>query len=197
MWGPRNRTDYSDYGGTLYFEKTGAVDEQGAGGNTIADTATLVNTGSGYMMWGNSAADSFMVRLNLTNSGTRGIYVGNNQPNHYVGGDIIGTNTGTGTSTWIYVVNGATSTMAIDGDVFLSNTSSATTTQIGMALGGDATIGGDLTMLNYGPGATAYGYTSNSASASITVGGVTRIEKWGQRNHPSILLRKQWRFCGR
>jgi len=186
--GPRNRTDYSDYGGTHYFEKTGAVDEQGAGGNTIADTATLVNTGSGYMMWGNSAADSFMVRLNLTNSGTRGIYVGNNQPNHYVGGDIIGTNTGTGTSTWIYVVNGATSTMAIDGDVFLSNTSSATTTQIGMALGGDATIGGDLTMLNYGPGATAYGYTSNSASASITVGGVTRIENGGSgTTHRSYL----------
>lgn len=181
--GPRNRSDYSDYGGTLYFEKSGATDEQGAGGNTIAGNTTLVCSGSDYMMWGNTAADSFMLDLTLTNTGGEGIYVANNGAGHYVGGNLSGSNTANGINTFIILANGSTSDITIDGNVSLNNNGVGTTSQVYIGNSGSASIGGNLTIDNISNATNTYAVLANASTSTVNITGVTKLTNTGTGNN--------------
>lgn len=173
--GPRNRTDYTDFGGNLTFEKSGGTDESSVGGNRVAGNADITCSSSGYLQWGSTLADSVIGNLTLTNTGSRGIYFAGAGSDHYVGGDITGTNTGTGTSTWIYLANGSTASLQVDGDVSLSGAAPSTTNTLVIGNSGDMTIGGDVTLTNEGTSTTSYGYIANGSTSNVSIGGVTRL----------------------
>ncbi|MEZ4721504.1 MAG: hypothetical protein R2813_06455 [Flavobacteriales bacterium] len=180
--GPRNRTQDSDYGGSLDFQKSGSTDDQSNGGNVVAGTATLINSGSDYMMWGTSTADSFMVDLILQNTGGEGIYVATNGAGHYVGGNVTGSNTGSGSTTWIYVSNGSTASVQIDGDVSIINNGTGTTSQVYVGNSGSATIAGGVEVFNMASATNSYAYIGAGTSSSVSIGGVTRLENSGTGN---------------
>lgn len=173
--GPRNRTDYTDFGGDLFFGKTGATDESSSGGNHVGGNATLDCSGSGYLLWGSTAADSVIGNLTLTHSGTRGIYFAGANTNHYVGGSISGTNTGTGSSTWIYLSNASTATLQVDGNVELDGIATSSTNALMIGNSGSLTIDGDVRLTNEATSATSQAYIANGASSSVSIGGVTRL----------------------
>lgn len=173
---PRNRTDYSTYNGTLYFEKTGASDDPGAGGNVVDDTATIVNTGSDYIMWGNSAADTFRSEVIINNSSTNdGIYLAYNTAGNYVGGSITGSNTGSASSTFIYLANQTNAELTVDGNVSLINDGSGTSSQTIIGNSGDMTIGGNVFLNNSSDATNSNAYIANNTSSSVSIGGVTTI----------------------
>jgi len=179
LTGPRNRTDDSDFGGDAYIEKTGSTDDQSSGGSTVAGDLTLVNSGTDYLMWGNSAADSVLGDLTMTVTGSEGIYYAQNQPNHYVGGNVTGSITGAGANTWVYLSSGSSSSLQIDGDVSLSNTSTGTTSQLLIGNAGDVTIGGDVDLLSNSSSTNAYGYIANGSASTVDIGGRLRVENGG------------------
>jgi hypothetical protein len=93
------------YNGAAYLEKNGASNNAGTGGNTFNGVTTLVNSGSAYLLTGNTNPDTFNGDLTLTNTGASLIYVAHNVPGTQFNGNIaVNCSGGTG----IYFSNNAT-----------------------------------------------------------------------------------------
>ena len=110
---PQLILDGTIFRGTAYLEKTGATNNAGAGGNTFMGTTSIVNSGSNYLLTGNTNPDVFSGNLTVTNSGSDIIHLAYNTTNNQFNGNI--TFNSTGSSAAIYICNqaGATATMAI------------------------------------------------------------------------------------
>jgi hypothetical protein len=99
------------FNGTTYIEKTGAADNQGTGSNTFNGVATLVNSGTGGLISGNTSVDTFNNDLTLNNTGTSYISIADNSSGNVINGNItVSCTSGSG----IYFGNngGATVTLA-------------------------------------------------------------------------------------
>ena len=66
------------YNGTAYLEKTGTTNDDGTGGNIFALTATIVNSGSNYLLTGSTNPDTFNGTLILHNNGSSTIRLADN-----------------------------------------------------------------------------------------------------------------------
>jgi len=172
---PRNLTRGTLYNRTAYIEKTGAFDDQSLGGNTFTMNADFVNSGSGYLMMGNGTFDTYSANVTLSNTGTDHMYFAYNGAGHNVAGDLIGTNSPTGTTANILIGSGATSTLNIGGNVILTQNGSATTSYTYLGDQGDVTLDGTLTMINSGTGTTSSMYLANNTNSSVTIAGATSI----------------------
>lgn len=82
------------FNGITYLEKNGATANTGTGSNIFNGVTTLVNSGSGAFISGNSSSDSFNNDLNLTNTGSSYISVADNSAGNVFGGNITVNSTG-------------------------------------------------------------------------------------------------------
>ncbi|MBI3521373.1 MAG: hypothetical protein HY062_18690, partial [Bacteroidetes bacterium] len=157
----------STFNGTTDITKNGAANDQWTGGNTFASTATITNSGTGYILLGTSNPDIFNGDVTFTSSGSNYIAPSYNSTGNMFNGNITVNSTGTsigitfgpgalGTSTLA-----ATKTIQIGGAGFTSGYLILQRfTQLGSApisltlpvgsnylqIGPNSTIGGNLTV---------------------------------------------------
>ena len=172
---PRLSTRGTTYGGTTYFEKNGATDDQSVGGNTFTGNSEFVVSGSGYILLGNGSADVFGGDLTVTNSGTRHFYLAFNGAGNTIAGNLNMTNSGSGTSNYIYVSSASASTLTITGTVNLINSSSSTDGRIIFGDQGDVTCNSSFTIDQSGTGTTNQYQIANSATSEVIINGVARM----------------------
>lgn len=99
------------FNNTTYIEKNGASNNTGAGSNIFNGVTTLVNSGSGNFISGNTSNDIFNNDLTLTNSGAALISMADNSAGNIFNGNItVNSTAGNG----IYFANnsGASATLA-------------------------------------------------------------------------------------
>lgn len=120
------------YNGTTYIEKNGATNNVSTGGNQFNGTTSVVLTGSGYILTGNSSPDIFNGPLTITNTGSNFIYLAHNTPGNQFNNSITFNNTST------------------SGIVFCNNApATATLTNATMALGGGGFSSGSLRLIRF------------------------------------------------
>jgi len=185
---PRMNTNTTTYSGTSSLTKTGATDDQSAGGNTFTGNAILANTGSGYFLMGSGSPDTFGANVDLLNSGTRHMYLAYNSAGNTIGGDLTVTNNPTGTSGVVYLSTTSTSTLSITGNVVLTNSGSTASCLGYIGSDGDVTIGGNLTATNSASGTTGQIIVANGTASTVTIGGVTRLSNGGAGTNKYIYL---------
>jgi len=76
-------------GSTIYIEKNGAGADASTGNNTFQGTTTIVNSGSNYLLMGNSFPDTFNGDVTFTNTGSNYIYLAYNSTGNQFNGNII------------------------------------------------------------------------------------------------------------
>ncbi|MGE0773309.1 MAG: T9SS type A sorting domain-containing protein [Cyclobacteriaceae bacterium] len=182
------------YQGTASIEKTGAINDNGTGGNTFNAAATLVNSGSGYLRTAGTNPDIFNDQLTVTNTGTSLIYLahasagnefnGNIVLNATSGNGIYFSDNGAGSSTLA-----ATRTLSIGGSGFTSGELRIIRlTQLGTE-DTNLTLGGASSVLRAGPGTTFGGNVDFRSPQlyldGITVAGTSYLEKTGATNNAS------------
>ena len=107
------------YNGITYLEKTGATDNLSTGGNTFATTASIVNSGSGYL-W-TSGNNTFNGTTEITNSGSSSIALEFTNGGTY-NGDVTYSNIGTSSSI-LYAAHNSSS--AFNGNILVNSTGGA------------------------------------------------------------------------
>ncbi len=103
---PRLLLNGSTYKGTAYLEKNGNTDDAGSGGNVFESAATLVNSGSGYLLSANVNPDIFNSDVTVNNTGSNYIYLAHNVAGNQFNGNI--TLSSTGSSLGIRFSNNST-----------------------------------------------------------------------------------------
>ena len=71
---------------SLVLTKTGSSNDQSYGGNTFNGAVTMINTGTGYLLMGNNAADHFNADALFADSGSANIYVAHNSSGNVFAG---------------------------------------------------------------------------------------------------------------
>lgn len=186
--GPRIITRGTAYAGTAYLEKTGAVDDQSAGGNTFAGETEIANSGTRYILMGNGSPDTFNLNLTLNNTSSRHIYLGHNSAGNYIAGNLIGINAGTGTDNQIRLCEQAISSLTVDGNTSFTNSSSASSSGIYVGLNGDITLNGDLDINNSPTGASGLTYLANGSTSEVSIAGVTTVSNNGSSTTNRVIL---------
>lgn len=90
------------FAGTVNSTKTGSSNDASTGNNIFQNTATFINAGTGYLMFGNGNADQFNGAATFNNTGGNNIYVAYNSNNNIFNGLTTLNNTPSGTGL-IYV----------------------------------------------------------------------------------------------
>lgn len=178
------------YSGTSSLTKTGATDDRSAGGNTFTGDANLNNSGSGFFMMGNGNPDVFGADLNITNTGSRHIYLANNSTGNTIAGDFTVTNTGTGNSS-IFISDQPASTLAINGATTLINNGTGSNCRIFLGNQGDVTVGGDFSITSSPSGNEGFVYVGDDATSSVSIGGNTTVTNSGSNSSKRIYLGNQ------
>jgi len=166
------------YQGTTYIEKTGAVDDASAGGNTFMQDTELRNSGSGYFLMGNGSADVFQQNLIFRNTGTNRMYLAYSSIGNSITGDLTVINTGSGSNNDMFFANG-TSTLSIGGNTSITNSSTSSTASIYFPTDGTIVQTGNLSLVNSGLAATSQNVLANASSSSLTVHGTTSVQNMG------------------
>ena len=105
---PRLFLNGTAFNGTATLEKNGASNDAGTGGNIFGSTTTIVNSGSGYLLTGNTSADIFNGNLTVTNTGSSTIHLAYNTPGNQFNGNITFNSTlGSGGVYFANTANGA------------------------------------------------------------------------------------------
>lgn len=99
------------FNGTTYIEKNGATENTGAGSNIFNGVTTLVNSGSGNFISGNTSNDIFNNDLTLINSGTALISMAGNSAGNVFNGNIV-VNSSSGNGIYFGNGNGASASLA-------------------------------------------------------------------------------------
>lgn len=181
---PRLRTDGTNYQGTAYLEKSGAVaDDQSQGNNIFASDVTLVNSGGNYFMMGQTNPDIYGGNLNAINSGTDNLHVAYSSTGNTVAGDLILSSINNAGTTQF--CSSAASTLLVNGNTTITNTSSGATSTMYFPNGGSVTLGGSLDILQNASGATTNAYFANGASSSLIVNGNVQIQNNGSSSTTS------------
>lgn len=177
------------YNSTAYIQKNGGTNNTGAGGNIFNGTATLVNSGSGWLETATTTADTFNGDVTLTNTGSSLISMASATAGNTFNGNIVvncsagigirfANNTSTGAAT---LASGKTITVGTGfntGTLALQKITQSGTTSQSIALTGTATLilgpastfNGNVTFTS--PRILLNGSTYNG-TASITKNGTT------------------------
>ncbi|MFD1000739.1 T9SS type A sorting domain-containing protein [Ohtaekwangia kribbensis] len=183
------------YNGITYLEKTGATDNLSTGSNTFATTASIVNSGSGYV-W-TSGNNTFNGTTAITNSGSSSIALEFTNGGTY-NGDVTYSNIGTSSSI-IYAAHNSSS--AFNGNIVVNSTGGAgitfcgnTTASATLASGKTITTGatgfttGTLTLQRFTQtGSTAQTITF-TGNAALTVGPSTTFNGNATFTSPQVYL---------
>jgi hypothetical protein len=193
---PRVFVDGCTFNGTATLTKSGASNDDGAGGNIFNSTATIANNGTGYFLTGNTNADVFNGDLTVSNTNVASIRLADNSTGNQFNGNIIVSNTaGTGilignTSGNSTLANGRT--ISLGGGFAIGELRLRRITQLGSTLqaltltgtailrvGSSAVFNGDVTFISpqlYLDGATFNGtsyFEKNGATTNDCTGGNT------------------------
>jgi hypothetical protein len=116
---PRLFLNGCTYGGTGNFEKTGASDDPGIGGNVFTGITTITNSGTGYLLLGNGSRDQFLSAATFNNTGSYRIYFSHNHPGQtteFLSSLTLNSNKTGGTDGWSYLVaEGANTSLSVTG----------------------------------------------------------------------------------
>lgn len=191
---PRLLLQGATYNGTSYFEKNNAMDDASAGGNTFNGFTTIVNSGTGYFLTGNTSPDIFNGDVTVTNTGNNFVYLAYNTAGNQFNGNITLNNTGTALGIRISYAGsgeatfsaGATRTISVGGSGFSTGELALRRfTQTGTAAQA-LTLTGASTQLIIGP-ASEFNGAVNFVSPRLYLqgavyNGVTSLEKSGNSN---------------
>ncbi len=83
---PRLYLNGCTFNGTVDCTKNGASDDQSLGNNVFNGSATITNSGSGYLMLGNGNKDQFNSSATFNNIGTSNLWVAYNSSNNIFNG---------------------------------------------------------------------------------------------------------------
>ncbi len=123
---PRLLLNGATYSGTGTFEKTGAGNDAGAGGNIFTGLTAITNSGSAYLLLGNGTRDQFLSATTFNNTGSDKIYFSHNHPGQTTtfASDVILNSTKTGSvDQWSYLIAEAgTSSLSIAGNLTINCT---------------------------------------------------------------------------
>ncbi|MBS1558665.1 MAG: T9SS type A sorting domain-containing protein, partial [Bacteroidetes bacterium] len=86
---PRVFLNGTTYQGTAYIEKNGANNDASTGTNIFQGVTTIVDSGSGYLLMGNSFPDVFNGDVTFTNTGSSAIYPAYNSAGNQFNGNIL------------------------------------------------------------------------------------------------------------
>ncbi|MEZ4936371.1 MAG: hypothetical protein R2799_02120 [Crocinitomicaceae bacterium] len=171
---PRMLTRGTTYIGTSYLEKTGALDDQSAGGNTFVADCQLVHTGSNQFMMGNGTADIWQSNLDVDNVGSGNMYIANAGATHSIAGTLTWDQSATGSQS--YLGNNAGSILTVGGNATFTNLS-GTGGDIYIANNGTVDFAADVDLVNT-PTASGTGailFAAGNASSSSISGNVTAL----------------------
>ncbi|MBL4708481.1 MAG: hypothetical protein JKY48_08600, partial [Flavobacteriales bacterium] len=160
----RMTTRGSTYLGTSSFSKTGASNDRSVGGNIFTGNAVINNSGSGYFLFGDSSPDAFSANLDMSNTGTRHIYLAYNSLGNTIGGSLTAVNSGS-TSCALYFANNTGSSLTVTGNTTISNNGSGTTSRVYLGNNGDITFNGTVTLNNSSTAANSQIYCNQSATS--------------------------------
>jgi hypothetical protein len=99
-----------NFSGFMTGTKTGANNDASNGNNIFTGVATMTNTGSGYLMFGNGSSDQFMTTATFNNAGTSNIYVAHNSNGNTFNGVTTFNNTPTA-NTGMYISQSSPNTV--------------------------------------------------------------------------------------
>ena len=187
---PRITTRGTTYSGTSSLTKTAGGDNRSAGGNTFTGNCTLINTGSNELSMGDGSPDTFSGDLTLNNNGTDHIFIAYNSAGNTIGGNLMATNSGTGTS-YIYLSNAVASSLTVTGTTTLINNGSGTTNNIYLGNTGDVTLGSSLSITNNPTGTSGTVYVANANGSIVTIAGNTTVTNSGANTTKRVYLGEQ------
>ncbi len=101
------------YNGTATIEKNGASDNYGNGGNVFNSTATITNSGSGYLLTGGTNSDIFNGITTFNNTGSYRIYFAHShagQTTTFAQATTLNANKTGGADAWSYLIADGTNT---------------------------------------------------------------------------------------
>jgi hypothetical protein len=131
------------FAGIVNSTKTGASNDAGSGGNTFNGITTFTANGSGYLMFGNGAADTWNTDVTFNNAGTANMYVSNNSTGNVFNGTTTFTNQSTAAS-WIYVSPNLSATFT--GNIVVNSIASSTGISFGSNSGSAVTLANTFTI---------------------------------------------------
>lgn len=165
---PRLRTDGTIYRGTAYLEKTGASNDNSAGGNYFHSTLDLVHSGADNFLFGNGDADTVSNNLTVSNTGTGNFYFAYNVSDSYIDGDLNIANGATAGN--LSFANTGTTSTTITGNVSITNNSSNANSAY-FPNDGNISINGDLTITDNGSSGNQNFYIGDNAASVINIDG--------------------------
>jgi gliding motility-associated-like protein len=172
------------FNGKLALTKTGSGHNNCTGGNYFADTASITNNGTGWLILGMSVPDTFNV-ASFTNSNTNFLAVAYSSAGNVFNGDVTFTNTGSGGGA-VVRCGYSNSTAIFKGNVYINSTAglgiylSDNTGAVSLASGKTISVGtvgftaGTLNLMNFTQlGSTAQTINlSGSATLLLNTGGI-------------------------
>ena len=153
------------YNGLATIQKNGATDNSGNGGNIFNGTTIITNSGSGYLMTGNTTRDQFNGLTTFNNTGTYRIFIAQNhtsQTTTFAQNVIFNSNKSGGADGWSYFIcDGNNTNVSFAGNVTYNVSGAiASNCRILQGAGTTATYGGDLT----------YNVSNTNAATQMQVG---------------------------
>jgi hypothetical protein len=138
------------YNNTANIIKNGASDNAGNGGNIFNGTTNITNSGSGYLMTGNSTSDQFNGNTTFNNTGSFRFYFAHNhagQTTTFTQPLTINSNKSGGTDGWSYFICEGTNANVSFNDVTI-NVLGTRSSYVRLLQGANstATFNGDLTV---------------------------------------------------
>ena len=167
---PRIFLNGSTFNGTSYFEKTGAGNNVGTGGNTFVGNCIIKNSGTHFFRLGDGNDDSFSANLDIINSGTNNIYLAYDNTT-----TIAGNLTVDNSAKDLFIAYNINSSINITGTVTVSNTSTLPSSYIYFGLYGDVIMGNGCTLTNNATGDKGIIILATKAAASVTINGNTTV----------------------
>ena len=158
------------------FTKTGANNDNSAGGNTFNMDATIALTGTGHILTANTNPDTYNANATVNNSGTNIIYFSDNSAGNTVAGNLNITNSGTATGIRVARQNG--SDINVTGNVTINATGSVNHA-IYFAQNGDAIVGGTFDYTNTSTSLSSNFYLANGTNSTVTIANTTTITNSG------------------
>ena len=155
---PRMFVYGSTFHGTAYIEKTGAGNDNSAGGNTFMGNVEFVNSSSGYLFFGSGTSSSFLANVTLTNTGTNNIIFARSGAGHSIVGNLDINNTNTGGQ--VIIADQSSSNLLIGGNTTVINSGGGTNHRVYLGNDGDVVFNGDIDISN----------SSNATNSAVYIG---------------------------
>jgi len=162
------------FSGTTNCTKNGTSNDASAGNNIFTGVSVMNNSGSGYLMFGNTNHDQWLTDVTYNNAGSNIIHVAYGSANNTFGGNVTCNNTSTGNNNGIYICANTAATGSITGNLILNNNAaSGTNNGIRVCEGGSTSfsVAGTTTITNTNANVANYIRFSNGAGSSTSFGG--------------------------